>query len=93
MTIKLEYSIVKTPVEGLTSKLWYGTNLPLFEDNIHWKHLDEIESEYALIAFNMSYELRKSGKFREVVNKYWEECLLNNKEKYFTYELDLEGFK
>ena len=94
MKIALKYSIIKTPSSDVAWRHFLtGCSLPLFEDELHWKSLSKIDSDYALVGYNYGYEICKSDAFREKVNKIWEECLLNNAEKTFTYELDLETFK
>ena len=88
MKITLKYSILRTPIPKTMSWYCLASSLPLFEDEVRWKSITDIESEYALIAYNNGYEVKKSDKFRELTNKVWEKCLLNKTEETFFYEIE-----
>ena len=95
MKIALKYSILKTPVPKTMDWFCLASSLPLFEDEIRWKSVTDIESEYVLIARNTGtgFEIKKSDKFRDFVNNLWEKCLLENKGMDFEYALNIEIFK
>ena len=82
------YSIIKNPY-GTFGCVNMGTNLPLFEDRISWKSLSELNSDWILVSNNLAFEISKSEGFRKKVNETWEQFLLTNQEKTFTYNIEI----